>query len=38
MGGGQLGQAGRVGRDGIWQPEISGGLAGCGHELVEAAG
>ena len=36
--GGEFGQAARVGRDGIGQPEIGGGLAGGGDELVEPAG
>jgi hypothetical protein len=35
--GGQLGQAGGVGRDGVGQAQVEGRLAGCCHELVESA-
>ena len=33
--GGEFGQAGRVGRDGIGQPQVGRGLPGRGDELVE---
>ena len=38
MGGGQLGEASRVGRDGYGQAQVRGGLAGGRDELVEASG
>lgn len=35
--GGEFGETGWIGRDGIRQPKIGGGLAGCRNELVEPA-
>lgn len=35
---GEFGKAGWVGRDGIRQPERSGGFSGCCDELIESAG
>ena len=35
--GGELGEAGRIGRDGFGQPQVAGRLAGGGDELVESA-
>jgi hypothetical protein len=37
MRGGELGEADRVGRNGIRQPQVGGGLSGGRDELVEPA-